>query len=135
MQLKQTHKAGLYKSALIALLVVFLIPISATAASVSGKYIKVSGNTTVLQISVGKPAPPSIIVEQLLGNKNKVQSARPKAKKISGNGNIKWLLTKTKPGKQQFTVQFANPLKGSVRTILRYRDPASGQFIENSITP
>lgn len=135
MQLKKTHKSELYNSALIALLLVLLIPISATAASVSGKYIKASGNTTVLQISVGKPAPPSIIVEQSLGNKNKVQSASPKPKKISGNGNIKWLLTKTRPGKQQFTVKLASPLKGSVRAILRYRDPASGQFIEKSITP
>ena len=135
MLLKKTYKLELYKTALIAFLLVLLIPLSAAAASVSGKYIKVSGNTTVLQISVGKPAPPSIIVEQSPGNKNKVQSARPKPKKISGNGTIKWLLTKIRPGKQQFTVTFASPLKGSVRAILRYRDPSSGQFIEKSITP
>lgn len=135
MRLKKTYKLELYKTAVIALLLVCLIPISATAASVSGRYIKASGNTTVLQISVGKPAPTSIIVEQSFGNKNKIQSASPKPKKMRGNGTVKWLLTKTRPGKQQFTVKLANPLKGSVRAILRYRDPASGQFIEKSITP
>ncbi len=134
MQLKKTHKSELFNSALMALLLVFLIPISATA-SVTGKYIKASGKTTVLEISVGKPAPPSIIVEQSLGNKNKVLSASPKPKKISGNGKIKWLLTKTRSGKQQFTVKMANPLKGEVRATLRYRDPTNGQFIEKSITP
>ena len=135
MLLKKTHTSVFYKTSLIALIPIFLLPISATAASVTGKYTNVSGNTTILEISVGNPAPSSIIVEQSLSSKNKVQSASPKPKKVSGNGNIKWLLTKTRSGKQQFIVKMANPVKGSVRAIIRYRDPASGQFIEQSITP
>jgi len=134
MQLKKIHTLELYNISLIILLLVFLTPISATAA-VTGKYINASGNTTVLEISVDNPAPPSIIVEQSPGNKNKVISANPRPKKVSGNGNVKWLLTNTRPGKQQFTVTMADPLQGSVRAILRYRDPANGQFIEKSITP
>jgi hypothetical protein len=135
MHAKQPHKSVLYTTALIALLLIALLPISASANSVTGRYLKAAGKTTIVQISVGKPAPPSIIVEQSLSNKNKITSARPKPKKISGNGNTKWLLTNTRPGKQQFSVQFANPITGSIRTTLRYRDPANGQFIEKSITP
>lgn len=135
MQTDKTHKPLLYSTTFILLLLIVLIPCSATAASVTGKYLKASGKTAILEISIGKPAPPSIIVEQSLGTKNKVQSASPKPKKVDGNGNTKWLLTNTRPGKQRFTVQLASPLKGSIRAILRYRDPANGQFIEKSISP
>lgn len=131
---KNTHKSEIYNTSLIALFLIFLLPLSATAASVTGKYTRISGNTTIFEISVGTPSPSSIIVEQSLGSKNKVQSASPKPKKISGSGNIKWLLTNTRSGKQQFTVKMANPIKGSVRAMIRYRDPASGKFIEQSIT-
>jgi len=135
MRLTQPHKSVTRNNALVALLLIALLPISASAASVTGKYIKAGGKTTILEISVGKPAPPSIIVEQSLSNKNKVTSASPKPKKINGNGNTKWLLTNTRPGKQKLTVQLASPLKGSVRAILRYRDPTNGRFIEKNITP
>jgi hypothetical protein len=140
MRLIQPHKSSTYNSALkalllIALLLIALLPISASAASVTGKYIKAGGKTTIIEISVAKPAPPSIIVEQSFSNKNKVTSASPKPKKINANGNTKWLLTNTSPGKQKLTVQLATPLKGSVRAILRYRDPANGKFIEKNITP
>lgn len=135
MQLKKTDSPGLYNTILIVLLLILCTPLVSKADSVTGRYLKASGNTTILEISIGKPAPQSIIVEQSLGNKNTIQSVSPKPKKTSGNGNIKWLLTKTRPGKRKFTVKLTTPLNGSVRATLKFRDPVSGQFIEKNITP
>lgn len=135
MQRKTHYTTPIWSIFLIASLLVGLLPISALAKSVTGRYLKISGNTIVLEISVTKPAPTSIIVEQAFNKKNRVKSASPKPKKISSNGQVKWLVTHIRPGKKRFTLQLAAPLQGSVRAVLRYRDPSNGQFTEKSIRP
>ncbi|BHH82975.1 hypothetical protein [Desulforhopalus sp. 52FAK] len=119
----------------LTVLIIGLLPLASHASTVNGRYLKGSGSTITLEISVGKPAPSSIIVEQSFSQKNKVTAAQPKPNKMSGNGNAKWLLKNIKPGKKRFTLQLASPLKGSIRGVVRYKDPASGKFLEQSFTP
>lgn len=112
-----------------------VLPISTFASSVSGRFLKGSGTTITLQISVGKPAPSSIIVEQSISPTNTIKNATPQPQKIGGNGKVKWLVKNIRPGKRQFTLKLSEPLKGSVRGVIRYKDPASGKFFESAITP
>ena len=120
---------------LLTALIICLLPLISHASTVNGRYIKGAGSTITLEISVGNPAPTSIIVEQSFSQKNKIKAAHPKPKKISGNGNAKWLVKNIKPGKKRFTLQLASPLKGSIRGVLRYKDPSTGKFLEKSFTP
>jgi hypothetical protein len=112
-----------------------LFPTVANASPVTGRYLSGTGPTIVLEISISKPPPSSIIVEQSMAKSNNIQSVSPNPKKLNKNGQIKWLLTNLRPGKQRLTTQLSAPLNGSVRGVLRYRDPGSGQFTEIIITP
>ncbi len=125
------------KLSLIILLVctLLVLPLSVLASSVTGRYLKGSGTTITLQVSVGKPAPSSIIVEQSISPKNKIKNAKPKPQKIGSNGKVKWLVKNIRPGKRQFTLKLSAPLQGSVRGVIRYKDPASGKFLESAIAP
>lgn len=119
----------------LSLCVSTLLPLTTHASSVSGRYIKASGTTITLAVTVGKPAPASLIVEQSLSNKNTIKGASPQPQKISKSGKVKWLVKNAKPGKKQFTIKLASPLQGSVKGIVRYRDPSSGKYLEINITP
>ncbi|TKB09349.1 hypothetical protein [Desulforhopalus sp. IMCC35007] len=110
-------------------------PTVAQASSVTGRYLSHTGPTIVLEISISKPTPSSIIVEQSIAKSNTIQSVSPNPKKVTKNGQIKWLLTNLRPGKQRLTTQLSGQLNGNVRGVLRYRDPDSGQFTEVIITP
>jgi len=133
--MEKSTKTGTITRILLTTLIIGLIPLTGHASSVNGRYVKASGSTVSLEISIGKPAPTSIIVEQTFSQKNKIKAAQPKPKKISGNGNTKWLVKNIKPGKKRFTLQLASPLKGSIRAVIRYKDPATGKFLEKSLTP
>lgn len=129
------------KPTLLTTLILFTIllglslPSGAFGSSVNGRYLKGSGKTVVLEISVGKPAPSSVIVEQLFNPQNKITNVSPQAKKVGGNGQVKWLVKKPRPGKQKFTINLSGPLKGSVRGVIRFKDPSTGKFVEKSVRP
>lgn len=133
--MQKSAKISNFHRLFFAIVIMGLLPLTSHASTVNGRFIKGSGSTITLEISVGTPAPTSIIVEQSFSQKNTIKAAQPKPKKISGNGNAKWLLKNIKPGKKRFTLQLASPLKGSIRGVVRYKDPASGKFLEKSFTP
>lgn len=136
MQQTNSYTAAITTILFAALTAGHLLPIAAYGAGVTGRYLQSSGTTVVLELSVGKPAPSSIIVEHSFTKRNQVLSASPRPKKINSNsGQVKWLVTNIRPGKQRFSLQLAAPLTGAVRASLRYRDPSSGQFTERNIRP
>ena len=135
MQQHKIYKATISTILFASLATACLFPITAYSSGVTGRYLKASGTTVVFELSVDKPAPSSIIVEHSFSTKNQVLSASPKPKKINKNGQVKWLVTNVSPGKKQFSLQLAAPLSGTVQGSLRYRDPTTGQFTENSIRP
>lgn len=132
----QMKSAILLRALTITILLLLLFPsMKCLAASVTGRYVKGSGTTVSLEVSIKKPAPSSIIVEQTISPKNKIKNVSPKPQKIGGKGKVKWLIKNVRPGRQRFTIKLAQPLSGSVRGYIRYKDPASGKFSEMSITP
>lgn len=136
MQQNRLYRAVISTILFAALSTGCLFPITAYSSGVTGRYLKTSGTTVVLELSVGKPAPSSIIVEHSFTTKNQVLSASPKPKKInSKSGQVKWLVTNIRPGRKQFSLQLAEPLKGAVQGSLRYREPSTGQFTEKTIRP
>ncbi len=103
---------------------------------VSGKYISTSGKNIVLRLKIGKPCPSNLIVEQSISSGNSIKSTSPKARKINANGGTtKWLFRNTQPGNLTLTTVLGKPLQGNVSSVVRYRDPKSGQFTEQRITP
>lgn len=117
-------------------LVLLLCHSSLAATAVSGKHLSTAGKKIVLALSVRSPAPSSLIVEQYISPGNSVISTSPPAKKVNKkNGKIKWLFRNISPGRLTITTLLQRPLKGTVNTFVRYRDPATGQYIEKNIHP
>lgn len=118
------------------LLFAFIVFPSRGSASpkVSGKYLSVSGKKIILGLTIKSPAPSNLIVEQFLAPGNKIGRTAPPAKKInSRTGKIKWLFRNTSPGNLTIMTFLNAPVKGTVSSIVRYRDPATGKYIEQRI--
>ena len=103
-------------------------------ALVTGEYGTASGKRIVLNLHISNPAPTNLIVEQFLSPSNEITGTSPGAKKIS-SGKIKWLFRNTSSGTLSISIRLKSNLKGNVRAIVRYRDPASGKFLEQSVSP
>lgn len=117
------------------LLAISMYPAGAVSQTlVSGRYASSSGNRIVLNLNISNPAPANLIVEQFLSADNSIVSTSPKTKKRSG-GKLKWLFRNTSPGRLTLAIQLQSSLKGTIRGVVRYRDPVSGNFIETQIAP
>ncbi len=120
----------------LTLAIIFFVPILSHGAGVNGHYASASGNNISLVLSVGAPAPQSIIVEQILSPSNVIRGGSPQPKKINQKGGrVKWLLTNIRPGKRQIRLLLGGPLKGNIRATIRYRNPGDGKFTEFSVSP
>ena len=56
------------------------------AESVTGKYLSATGTSVVLSLSMQKPSPANLIVEQYLAPGNKIAATSPRAKKSMPKG-------------------------------------------------
>lgn len=112
----------------------FMQTASMASNLVSGKHLKTSGKTLIVSLNVKSPAPSNLIVEQFLAPGNNISHTSPPAKKINArSGKIKWLFRKISPGKLTITTVLKSPLRGTVSCVVRYRDPKSGQYVEQRI--
>lgn len=103
---------------------------------VSGRYLSASGKSIVLSLSIGKPSPANLIVEQYISPGSFIEATSPKAIKIDNKrGKVKWLFRNTRSGKLRLTITLKNATRGPVEAMARYRDPRSGQFTELQIDP
>ena len=115
----------------------FGCPKASDAANiVSGRYLSASGTTVVLSLSIQKPSPANLIVEQYLSPGNSIVKTSPQAKKIdAAQSKAKWLFRNIQSGNITLSIQLKEPLKGGASAIIRYRDPTSGAFTELRIQP
>jgi len=104
---------------------------------VSGYYISSSGKMIELAIDIQSPSPASLIIEQYLPPGTQIASSQPKFKKYDiKKGKAKWLLKNVRSGKMIVKLQLVDTLdKGKIRALLRCKDPATGGFIEKTVTP
>lgn len=121
----------------LLLLGILLCSEYANAANlVSGRYVLATGTKIVLSLSIQNPSPLNLIVEQYLSPGNNIVATSPQAKKVStGKGKCKWLFRNTRSGNITVSIQLKAPLKGSVRAMIRYREPNGGKFTELQISP
>lgn len=87
-------------------------PLAANAEDlVSGHYINGGGREIKIELVIGSPAPPLVIVSQKIPKGVKVLSAIPELKKYAPDKGIaKWLLNKVEPGKMIITMQLDRPV-------------------------
>jgi hypothetical protein len=100
-----------------------LCPLTAAAEElVSGHYLTGVGKEIKIELEIGSPAPPLVIVIQNLPPGTGVISSRPRLKKYDPKkGEAKWLLNKVKPGKTTVSLQLdravgAGELSGEIRS-------------------
>ena len=126
-----------YFLCICAVAVLYNAQFVSAADIVSGRYISSSGKTIELEINIQSPAPASLIIEQYLPPGTGIVSSQPKLKKYNvKKGKVKWLLKNVRSGKMTVRLQLADKIgKGNIRALLRCKDPATGGFIEKTVTP
>ena len=99
---------------------------SGAAELVSGRYLDIGGNEVRVELTVGSPAPASIILIQQLPKGVKVNASMPELKMYSpAKGKAKWLLSKVIVGKKTVSVTLDRPVaKEEISGEIRYRDAA-----------
>lgn len=130
-------KKWIYFLCISAVAVLYNAQSVSAADIVSGHYISSSGKTIELALDIQSPAPASLIIEQYLPPGTRVTGSQPKLKKYNiKKGKAKWLLKNVRSGKMIVQLQLADKIgKGNIRALLRCKDPASGDFIEKTVTP
>lgn len=122
--------------AVLSVIVFHAHDIAGAGTLVSGRYLSASSTDIVLNLVIQNPAPANLIVEQYLSPENSIVDTSPQAKKVdAAQASAKWLFLNTRSGNLTLTIRLNEPLRGSVRAIVRYRAPNDGSFTELRITP
>ena len=78
---------------------------------VSGHYLTGVGKNLTIELVIGSPPPPLVIVTQKIPKGTVVLNARPELMKFDENeGVAKWLLNKVNPGKMTLTMVLDQPV-------------------------
>jgi hypothetical protein len=101
------------------------------AEGVQARYLKNSGKTTVLELTIEDPAPSSVIVQQRIPPGTRIQTAVPAYIKFNpGKAEVKWLFKRPSPGVITISLEYASPLSGKgASAVIRCKSPISGQFM------
>ena len=122
--------------ALVLFLSMLVLPLLAGAGElVSGRYHDLGSNEVRVELSIGRPAPASIILIQNLPVGVKVIASSPELKKYSpGKGQAKWLFRKVAAGKKIVSLTLDRPVtKGEISGEIRCRD-AAGKMVTVQLT-
>lgn len=130
----------LYRRCLLAgifFILFFFLSISSLDArgGVNGKYLHSRGQEIVLELSIGTPAPASLILKQQLPAGTRIIHADPPVKKYTPkNGKARWLFTDLKPGIMIIRLQLAESLHGKPPAAeIRCKDPETGKYVTTRI--
>jgi hypothetical protein len=129
MTIFKEKKAMVSRGTLVLVLILAMLawPLFAGAGElVSGRYLDLGGNEVRVELTIGSPAPASIILIQNLPKGVMVTASSPELKKYSpGKGQAKWLFRKVAAGKQIVSLTLDRPVtKGEISGEIRYRDVA-----------
>ena len=138
------RKYGIHSAPRLWLLLGMLICslISAAAARgqeklVSCRYLKAQGQTIQLELSIGRPAPTTVIVIQNLPPGAAIVSASPPVKRFdAASGEAKWLLKGLTSGQRLLEMKLSTPIQArELRGQIRYKHPATGAMVAEHIAP
>jgi hypothetical protein len=133
MTIFKEKKAMVSRGTLVLVLILSMLawPLVAGAEElVSGRYHDLGGNEVRVELTIGSPAPASIILIQNLPRGVKVIASSPELKKYSpSKGQAKWLFRKVVAGKKIVSVTLDRPVgKGEISGEIRCRD-AAGKMV------
>lgn len=121
---------------LAALVAIMLIrPLAAGAGDlVTGRYLPGDGREIKIELEIGSPAPPLVIVVQNLPKGARVVDSSPELKKYDpDDGVVKWLLAKVKSGKMLVSLRLDRPVAlGELQGEIRSRSEA-GEMVSIAI--
>ena len=101
---------------------------------VSGRYLADSGSEIVLELTIGRPAPSSLILRQRLEPGTRVVEADPPFKKYDRqSGQVLWLFSGLEPGVITIRLRLQRPQQQSVSGEVRCLDPESGKYVTTPI--
>ncbi len=103
---------------------------------ISARYLRAQGRELVVQIIVGSPPPPSLIVIQNLPAGVAVRRSLPPAKFVdAAGGKAKWLLREVQAGTIMVRMSLDRAVSAAaIAGEIRYREPKSGTMITLPIT-
>lgn len=104
---------GFCRLLLVSLLTGFLVSPGPAVAEelVTGHYLQGVGEEITIELTIGSPAPPLVIVTQNLPESTGVLSSSPELKKYDpAKGEAKWLLNKVNPGKMTISLKLDRPV-------------------------
>ena len=112
----------------------FLFPSSRVQAEgIQARYLENNGNRSILELTVEKPPPSSIIVQQTLPPGAVIQSASPAYKKfVAQKGVVKWLFKRPKPGVIHVVLTYTNTKKSGGKgatAVIRCKSPITGELM------
>lgn len=102
---------------------------------VSARYLGVTGDTVRLRVTIGSPAPQSLILEQYLPPGAQMVGSSPSARQVRNSSVVKWLFKNVTPGDIDVTMRVSPPAAAkNVGGSLRYRMPGGGEMQELRIS-
>ncbi len=106
-----------------------------SAELISGGYLSSNGKQIELLIHIGQPAPTSLIIQQYYPTELSIVDSSPRPGKINdGKGIVKWFFKNPQTGQLRIRLSFNEDApNGVLKAVLRYREPATGQFVEKHI--
>lgn len=101
------------------------------AEGLRARYLENSATASVLELTVEKPPPTSIIVKQYIPPGTKLGSVSPPYSKFAaGKGEVKWLLRHPRPGVQTIVMNYSSsPGAGRATAVIRCKSPLSGKLM------
>lgn len=129
-----------YRTIRISLLFVVLsflcITHSLAGEPITARYIKTAGDAVSVRITVSKPAPSNLILEQQLPAGTKILSTSPQAKKANTKkGTVKWLLKGLSPGTLDVSMRVSPAISSKdAKGKIRYRNPETGKMTDSQIS-
>jgi len=130
--MRVVHPAG--QTLVLALLLFGAAAPLLARGMVSGRYLADSGREIVLELSIGAPAPSSLILRQYLVPGSRIVSAEPAYKKYDpGSGEVLWLLSGLGPGTRTVRLRLAAPQSQPVTGEVRCLDPETGRYVTTAI--
>ncbi len=116
---------------LLLLLVVIAFPVTAQAETIRAKFLQNNSKGSVLELTIGNPAPSSIIVKQRLPKGTGIKSVNPGYSKFSkGKSEATWLFKRPTPGVKRIVVNYTVSAKGNGATaVIRCKNPRDGSFM------
>lgn len=106
-------------------------PVEAQSETIRAKYLQNSSMGSVLELTIGNPAPSSVIVKQRLPKGTGIKSVNPGYSKFSkGKNEATWLFKRPAPGVKRIVVNYTVPAKGGGATaVIRCKSPRDGSFM------